>query len=157
MAVNGTITKGFSPPKQHLGHVSPPILSCAAGGTIRVGDVLIDSAGTAIKATADATTLILGVAASAATSGQTVQFYAALPGVIFEATLEDEANESHALAATDKFGRYAVQVDPGGSLYHYVDENDASAYSVTVVGFVDAVATVRARVLVMFNKSVFMQ
>lgn len=157
MAVSGTIDKGFSPPKKHLGHVSPPILSATAGGTIRVGDVLIDSSGTAIKATADATTLILGVAASAATSGQTVNFYAALPGVIFEATLEDETNENHALAATDLFGRYAVQVDPAGSTYHYIDENDTTNYAVTVVGFVDAAATVQARVLVMFNKSVFMQ
>lgn len=157
MAVNGTITKGFTPPKKHYGHVSPPVMQATAGGTIRVGDVLIDSAGTAIKATADATTLILGVAASAATSGNPVNFYAALPGVVFEATLEDETNESHALTATDLWGRYAVQVDPGGSLYHYVDENDATNYSVTVVGFVDAVTTVRGRVLVSFNKSVFMQ
>lgn len=157
MAVNGTIDKGFSPPKQYLGFTSAPILAATAGGTIRVGDVLIDSSGTAIKATADATTLILGVAASAATSGQTVRYYPALPGVIFEATLEDETNENHALAATDLFGRYAVQVDPGGSLYHYIDENDSTNYSVTVVGFVDAATTVQARVLVMFNKSVFMQ
>lgn len=156
MAVNGTITKGFKGPKQHFGHRSAPVAAGTAGGTIRAGDVVMDNgSGVIIVATADQTNTLLGVALNAATSGNEVRFWMALPGVIFEATLEDETNESHALAATNLWGKYAVQVDPGGSTYHYIDENDASNYSVVITRFVDAAATVRGRVECMFVKSAF--
>lgn len=150
MAVSGTITKGFTPAKQHFGHTSTPVISGTAGGTIRVGDVVMASSGTVVVATADQTATILGVAASSATSGQAVNIWAALPGVVFEATLEDQSNENHALTAANLWTKYAVQVDPAGSTYHYVDENDSTNYSVVVVKFVSATTTVRGRVQVMF-------
>jgi len=155
MAVSGEITKGFEF-VGHIGHTATPMHYGTAGDTVSVGDVVIDNgAGLIIRATADPTTTLLGVAVNAAVATGEVRYVMALPGVIYEATLEDQTNVDHALAATDLHARLAIQVDPGGSLYHYVDENDATNYAVTVIKFVDVATTVRARVWVTFCRSAF--
>lgn len=153
-AVNGEITKGFRP-KQHTGHTSMPMGVGTAGGTIAAYDVVAFSSGTIIKAADDATATLVGVAAEAASSGEQVTFFMALPGVMFEATLDDDATTGHTLAAADVGLKYAIKVDPGGSTLHFVDQNDNTYYTVTVVSLVDAVGTVRGRVNVQFVRSAF--
>lgn len=126
----------------------------AASQSFVKGAVLINSSGKIATASADPTDNIIGVAAEPA-SGVTddpVTFYPALPGLVFEATLEDQSNEDHALVISNVFSPFALQVDDDG--IWYVDENDGSNTGVFVVGVKDwddvVNAKVRARVLVTF-------
>jgi len=123
----------------------------AASQSWKKGAVLIESSGSIAIAAADATSAILGVAAADASgvTGREVLFYPALPGMVFEATLEDQANEDHALVQGNLYANYAIQVDGNGIFY--VDENDTSNTSVHVVGHKDAIGTTRARVYVSFE------
>lgn len=123
----------------------------AASQSFKKGAVLIESGGKVAIAAADAVAAILGVAAADA-SGVTdkeVLFYPALPGMVFEATFEDQTNENHALAAANVYANYAIQVDSNGIFY--VDENDTTNTSVQIVGHKDPVGTTRARVYVSFE------
>lgn len=123
----------------------------AATQSFKKGAVLIESSGKVAIAAADPTADILGIAAADA-SGVTdreVLYYPALPGMVFEATFEDQTNEDHALAAANFYGNFAAQVDSAGNWY--VDENDTTNTCVHIVGAKDAVGVTRARVYVSFE------
>lgn len=138
------------------GHVVPTRKGFAkASETWAIGSVLIRSSGQLAEASADPTADIVGIAAHAVTSASAndeVLYWPALPGTEFEATLEDQANEDHALVITNVYTDYGLQVDGNG--IWYVDENETSSTSVIITGVLKAQditdATVRARVKFQF-------
>jgi len=155
-AVSGEITKGFSFPKQHVGSMSVPMRSGLAVGTIRAGDVVADNGSTGIiVAGAAAVDTLLGIAAEAAVSGEQVTYFMAMPGVVFEATLEDQTNAGHQGALTDTWIKYGIHVDPAGSAYHYMNFADTSTTCAVLMELLDPVTTVRARGRFMFVASAF--
>lgn len=123
----------------------------AASQSFKKGAVLIESSGSIAIAAADAVAAIIGIAAHDASgvTGREVLYYPALPGMVFECTLEDETNEDHALVQGNVFANYAVQVDNNG--IWYADENDTTNTAVHVVGHKDPIGTTRARVYVSFE------
>jgi hypothetical protein len=123
----------------------------AAAQSWKKGAILIESSGKVAIASADPTSAILGVAAGDA-SGVTdakCLFYPARPGMVFEATYEDQNSENHALVQGDLYTNHALQVDGNG--IWYVDENDTTNTAVVIVGHKDALGTTRARVFVEFE------
>lgn len=124
-----------------------------------VGAILIRSSGELIEASADPVANIIGIAAdtiTSAASNQTVIFWPIYPGDVWEATLEDETNEDHALVETNMYTNYACQVDTDGNWY--IDENDTTQDGVMVIApklDADIVnAVVRARVYCIFLSDV---
>lgn len=155
-AVNGEITKGFSFPKQHVGSTSAPMRSGLAVGTIRAGDVVADNASTGIiVAGAAAVDTLLGIAAEAAVSGEQVTYFMAMPGVVFEATLEKQDAQGYVAALTDTWIKYGLHVDPAGSAYHYMNQNDTSTTCAVLMEWIDPIGTVRPRGRFMFVASAF--
>lgn len=156
MAVGALQSQGIGLiPSKNLGGGSGVIPTMegveAAGQSWKKGAVLIESSGKVAIASADPTSAILGVAAGDA-SGVTdakCLFYPARPGMVFEATYEDETNENHALVQGDLYTNHALQVDSNG--IWYVDENDTSNTAVVIVGHKDPIGTTRARVFVEFE------
>lgn len=131
-----------------------------AGQSWVQGAVLIRDSGTVAEAAADAVADILGIALSAATgvTGAKCSWVKPLPGVIFEGTLEDQANTDHALVQTNLFGQFALQRTAGGLFY--LDENDATNDAAIVVRLdpeIGAIGDIRARVLFqfIFSKTVY--
>lgn len=130
-----------------------------ASQSFKTGAILLRDSGTLAIAAADPTADILGVAVEPA-SGVThaKRLYTAAAGNVFEATLEDQSNEAHALVIANLYTDYAAQVDSSGNFY--IDENDTTNTSVMIVGAnksdIDA-ATVRARVLCVFLADVLAQ
>lgn len=123
-----------------------------ASQTFKDGAILKRDTGTLAVAGADNTADIVGVAAAPA-SGTTNdrRQYVLAAGNIFEATLEDQSNEAHALVIANLYTDYAAQVDSSGN--YYIDENDTTNTCVMIVGANKADidnATVRARVLCVF-------
>jgi len=123
-----------------------------ASQSFKTGAILIRDTGTLAIAAADPVADILGVAvepASGVTNAR--RLYTAAANNVFEATLEDQANEAHALVIGNLYTDYAAQVDSSGNFY--IDENDTTNTCVMIVGAnksdIDA-ATVRARVLCVF-------
>lgn len=158
MAVGTLLSNAFGiEPNQREGLHSTPMREAAEGATqtFKVGALLIASAGNLIVAAADAVTGIVGVAAeaghNAAAGVRTVKYYPALPHVVFEATLEDQLNENHALVAANRWAAFAIQLDTPGNFY--LDENDTTNVAARVVAFLDAVGTIRARVLFQFKQT----
>ncbi len=154
-AVSGDIDVGFAV-KRYLFGSHMPVISCVAGAAIREGDLVINSSGRVIKATDDAKLEFVGLATEAASAaGDVLSVVPAIPGVVFEATLEDDGTAGHTLAASeaDVFIQYAVKVDPAGSALHFIDQNDTSDISVVILAYVDPAATVRGRVECMFLAS----
>ena len=145
---------GFIPSK-NLGSASGviPLMAGveAATQSWKKGAVLINSSGKIAIAAADPVAEIVGVAAGPA-SGVTdaeVLYYPARPGMVFEATFEDETNQDHVLVIANMFANFAVQLDSNGIFY--VDENDTTNTGVVIVGYKDALGTTRARVFVEFE------
>lgn len=142
-------------PSQHSGY-SHRLMRGREGSTqsFTVGAPLIRSSGYLVEASADPTADIVGVAAgnSTGTQGSECLYWPATSDMVFEATLEDQTNENHALVITNLYTDYALQVDSSNNWY--VDENDTTNTCVTVVGVKNdrdiTDATVRARVLVVF-------
>lgn len=122
------------------------------------GAVLIRSSGLLAEASADPTADIVGIAAGPAsgTTNALVQYYPAGSDVVFEATLEDQTNEDHALVITNMYTDYALQTDTPGNWY--VDENDTTNTAVMIIGPRDdqdiTDAKVRARVKFVFLSDV---
>ena len=105
---------------------------------------------------ADDTALIVGIAAEdghndAAAGDTQVKYYPALPGMVFEITLEDAGTEGHVSVDGNLFEDYALQTD---SDKFYLDENDTTNVAMVIVGFKDAVGTTEARVFAKFLSSV---
>jgi hypothetical protein len=130
-----------------------------ASQSFKTGAVVIRDTGTIAIAAADATTDILGVAAAPASGVTSAKIlYVPAAGNEFEATLEDQSNENHALVIANLYTDYAIQVDGLGKFY--LDENDTTNTACMVVGANQsdiAAATVRARVLCVFLADVLAQ
>lgn len=145
---------GFIPSKSlHGGTGIIPLLAGAeaASQSWKKGAVLIESSGKIAIAANDAVAAILGVAAGDA-SGVTdreVLYYPAMPGNVFEATFEDEANQDYALLIADLYTNHSIMVDSGG--IWYVDKNDTTNTAVEIIGYKDALGTTRARIFVVFE------
>lgn len=122
------------------------------------GALLIRSSGLLAEASADAVADIIGVAAGDATgtTNSLVPYYPISQNVIWEATLEDQTNEDHALVITNMYTDYALQTDTPGNWY--IDENDTTNTSVMIIAPRDwddvTNATVRARVKFVFLSDV---
>lgn len=123
----------------------------AGSQSFKKGAILIESSGSIATAAADPVAAIIGVAAHDASgvTGREVLYYPALPGMVFEATLEDQSNTDHALVQGNIFANFGAQVDNNG--IWYVDENETSDTCVHVVGHKDPIGTTRARVYVSFE------
>ena len=129
----------------------------AATQSWKAGAPLKRSSGKLAVAGADNAADVVDVATEAATGTTNAKaaIVLAFPNTVFEATLEDETNEDHALVYANLYTDYALQVDSSGN--YYIDENDTTNTSVMIVGAnksdIDA-ATVRARVLCVFLQDV---
>lgn len=140
-------------PSQRLGLYATPSLVGPEGATqtFKKGAPLIASGGYLVVAAADATSGIIGFAEEdahndAVAGTHSIGYTPALPHVVFEAVLEDQANFNHVSAVTNRFVKYALQTDPV-SLAWFLDENDTGNGVGLVVDFVDAVGTTKATVL----------
>jgi hypothetical protein len=137
-----------------LGLVSTPILEGpeAASQTFKQGAVLVDSAGKVAEASNDPTASILGIALhdASGTTDQTVMFVPALPHVVFEATLEDQATGDHALVQTNCWQDYGLKKTAAG--LWYIDENDGTGPAL-IIRLVDPAGTIQGRVQFQFKSS----
>jgi hypothetical protein len=121
------------------------------------GSVVVFASGYLDAGSADLTSGIVGLqvgAGSNTTAGAVnLSYIAAVPGLIVEITLEDQSNEDHAFAAANIGEDYALQVDDDG--VWYLDENDVTNVSMTIIGHPPdvAVGDVRARVYATFLSS----
>lgn len=133
----------------------------ASTQTFIKGAVLVWSSGQLAEASADVTSGIAGVAAEAATGtqGTRIKYWPASVNTIWEATLEDQTNEDHALVITNMGVNYALQTDTPGNWY--VDENDTTNDAALVIAPRDwddvTNATVRARVKFVFVEDTLAQ
>jgi len=74
-----------------------------------------------------------------------VSYIPCVPGIEFEATLEDQANGDHPLSQANLYAKYALrQVVATGAWY--LDENDTGNAAAVVVALVDPIGTVQGRV-----------
>lgn len=121
----------------------------AAGQSYVVGALLVDSSGKVAVGAADPSLgTILGVANTAATgvTDTDVTFTPALPGVVFEANLDDGSG-TLALAITHRWARFGLAVTSGK---FWIDQSDTTNIRVVVVDFRDAIGTANARVYCTF-------
>lgn len=151
----GTVPRQMMAHGLLVGHGSIPLyagLEAAsfAGG---IGTPVIAASGYVDEAAADQKTVIIGLSVKAGSNGSagaaTMEFVPALPSIIFEANLEDETNNNHALVQTNQWAQYALQLDATNDRW-YLDENDTSNAAGVVVKLVDAIGTVKARVQFVF-------
>lgn len=156
MAVSTLLSNAISiRPSQHSG-MGHRLMRGQEGSSqdFTVGAPLIRSSGYLVEASADPVADIVGVAAgnSTGTQGAECLYWPATPDFVYEATLEDQSNENHALVITNMFTDYALQVDSSNNWY--VDENDTTNTCVCIVGVKNNTditnATVRSRVLFVF-------
>lgn len=154
-------------PSKTMGLNSTPTLSAAqvSAGVAVVGDpVYIDSNGylaASVTASASSSAVVVAKSASAqiagflgeamaASSTNAVTYTPALPGVVFQANLTDEAgspSSNATIAQTDLGATMAIGKANGDSVYSLVkSDSTASVQSAVVVGFIDAVGTAGGRV-----------
>lgn len=139
-----TVARSIIPSKA-VGSQSYESLTGIAGGTVFEGSPLVYSSGKLVEAAADATTGIVGIAAHAAVLNGTLRYYPAMPHCIFEATLEDETNNNHALVQTNVGVAYAIQKDATNNRW-FADENDTANGIFIIDEILDPIGTVKARV-----------
>ena len=126
----------------------------AASQDFKTGAVLILSSGKLTEASADPVANIIGVAAGDATgvTDSLIPYYPAGLDIVWEATLEDQTNEDHALVIANMYTLHALQTDTPGNWY--VDENDTTATCCMIIAPRDwddvTKGTIRARVKFLF-------
>ena len=120
----------------------------------KAGAVVVASGGTVVTATSGAgVTGVLGIAdkkAAGVTGAEAIILPAA--GLEFEATIEDQSVGDLPLAQAHLFAQFGLYVTSGG--LWYINFNDTSNKSVTVVELVDKVGTIQGRVRAKFIGSV---
>ena len=150
-------------PRTASGLTSVPVWAGpeSASHSSKKGAVLIHSSGYLDLASAQQKTLIAGVAAEpghndSSAGTHDLMYYPALPGLKFEATLEDSSNNDHALVITNVGTLYALQIDSTNDNW-YLDENDTSNDAGYITNLVDPLTTVRGRVEFVFisNATIF--
>ena len=96
---------------------------------------------------------IQGIVARAATgtAGTSMPYYPALPGVVFEGSLDDSNDLGNgAIVASDISALYGVTKDSGG--IWYVDKHKTGDDArVKIIGFRDPVGTTQGRVYFVFS------
>lgn len=152
----GTVAQGIKP-RRVSGQTSIPLWSGpeSALHTSKKGAVLVFASGYLDLGAVDLVNGIAGiqqdaVGRNAASDGLAdLTFVPALPGMRFEATLEDETNNNHALVATNTGLKYALQRDATNDRW-FVDENDTTNVSVLITKLLDPLTTVKGRVEFVF-------
>jgi hypothetical protein len=119
----------------------------AAGETYLAGSPLKRSSGQLTEISNADNADIVGFACFDATgvTNARVDYTPAVPGILFEATLEDQANGDHALAVANLYVPYAFRVTAGG--LWYLNENDTDNDVAVIVALIDDVGTAQGRVL----------
>lgn len=124
-----------------------------AAEAFKAGAVLIASANQLDEGGANPTT-IAGIAVSPAsgTTGDPIEYVPALPGKVFEGSLDDSNDlGAGAIVATDLLKEYGITKDTVTGVW-YVDKfKTAGDARVRIIGFRDAVGTVRGRVQFVFS------
>lgn len=94
---------------------------------------------------------IAGIAALAATgtAGANMPYYPALPGMVFEGSVDNTGAGTGVIAAGDLFEEYGLTVTAGGIWYIDKDKSGVNR-RVKIIGFRDAVAVVTGRVWFIF-------
>lgn len=90
---------------------------------------------------------------SSSAGDDNIRYTPALEDVVFEITLEDETNNDHVLANTDRWEKFALQKDSTNDRW-YLDENDVAVgeAAMLVIKFKDPVGTTKGRVYAVFMK-----
>ena len=116
---------------------------------VEAGVLVAASTGEIAEASDGTVTEILGFACADATgtTGARVDYVPALPGLVFEATLDNQASSGLALAATHRYGFYGIYQDSTTGFF-YLDINTDN--TVRILALVDAICTVQGRVLATF-------
>jgi hypothetical protein len=134
-----------------LGMNTPPIMHGqeAASQSYVVGALLVNSSGKLAVATADptlATVVGLALTAATGTTDTDVSYVPILPGVIFEANLDDGSG-TLVSAVTHLNAQFGIAVTSGK---FWIDQSDTTNIRVCVIGFRDAIGTVNARAYCIF-------
>lgn len=129
--------------------------------TYYFGSVLQGSSGLLVPATGNPYTGIIGISAAAGSGNPAnaspavdplglLAFVKAVPGVIFEGTLDNSgAFGTGVIAQTDLYTKYIIALDSTSHDW-YVDKSSSSNPAVVVVGFKDPIGTVQGRVYFKF-------
>lgn len=144
--LNNFSMPGLTSVQVSAGNNTNPYLE-AASQTWKAGAPLVASSGKLIQASEDITTAICVGFATVDASGTTnnlTPVVPCLPGLEFEATLEDGGSGDHAIAQTDLFVKRGLAVTSGG--LWYVDSAESSNVAVVIVELVDPIGTVQGRV-----------
>src|ERR1043166_4989332 len=152
MALSVSLLKTISPSRR-LGLNTTPLYSGPLGASqsFKKGAPLIYTSGylvVAASAPIDTDDNIVGFAAEDATSGSagvyTMHYVPAIPGVIFEGTLEDATNFDHALVATNLGLSYVIDTDTSSKAW-FLDENTTTKGIAKIIELVDPIGTVRGK------------
>jgi hypothetical protein len=113
MATANLIPQGFKAVK-HMFSPSIPILSGKAGGTLSPGLPLRTTNGLLVLGAQGDSTTLVGLAASAGVLNGTINYIPFLPGIIFEATIDNGTTTGTTpLADTMRFEAFGLGVDTG--------------------------------------------
>jgi len=117
-----------------------------ASQSYKAGAPLIRSSGKLVTAGNAAVADIVGFAEKNATgvTDAAVPFIPAVPGISFEATLENQSTGDYVLARADMFVDYGLRVTSGG--LWYLNKNDTSTVAAVIIDFVDPLGTIQGRV-----------
>lgn len=130
----------------------------ASGTTWREGAVIIATSGLAVEAADGPTTgTILGVAASAAVSGELVaSIYPALPNCVFKARIATgDAGGDYTSLVTNRYVRYGLSLEAATANVWYINAADTTDVAALVLEFIDAIGTNLALVKFVFIDSLF--
>ena len=141
-----------------LGKGTVPVMEVtkASATTWAKGAVIIGTSGLAVEAADGPTTgTILGVAAEAATDGNTTALiYPAFNDVVFKGRIATgDTGGDYTSLITNRYVRYGISLD--ASTAWYINAADTSDLAVMVLEFVDAIGTNLAEVEFVFVDSVF--
>ena len=161
MALSIPILKTISPAVRH-GLSSTPLFSQLEGTSQtfkRGAPLMFNAAGYLVEASnpVQSNEVIVGFAASAGNNGTagiyTAHYYPALPNLVFEGVLEDGTNFDHTLVQLNVGMGHSISKDTVSGAW-YLDENNTTDVTAVIVGVIEPVGTVKARVLFIVPQSV---
>lgn len=141
-------------PQINSASISPFLGPEGASETFVDGAVLISDANDSNRLAEGAANPIdiMGIAARAASTvtATMIPYYPALPGVIFEGSVDDSNDLGNGIALAANFGgQYGITKDSAG--FWYIDKfKTGDNARVRILGFRDPVATVQGRVYFVF-------
>lgn len=134
------ITEGFKVIGNIYGNVTP-VRNFILGGTVAYGDLVMNSSGTAIKATGSGVGTgieLIGVALEAGVSGETIPVACCLPGTLLSCILDDSGTTGTTSAASQRNTAYSIETD-GGNGRQFLDAADTSNTCFVVLAFDESV------------------